>query len=134
EFNADPERHFILKEATALTADAAYAEIGRAFAKARSQSLLLFVHGYNTSFEEAAMRTAQLAYDLNFGGVPLFFSWPSAASLTGYWRDEDTVELSETAFDRALDDLSRLPAKSVYVVAHSMGSRLVSRVLRSRID
>ena len=79
--------------------------------EAKSKSLLVFVHGYNMSFAETAMRTAQLAYDLNFPGIPFFFSWPSAGQLTGYLRDAETAQLSEDAFDQVLDDLSRLPVE-----------------------
>jgi esterase/lipase superfamily enzyme len=35
------------------------------------------VHGYNVSFDDAALRTAQLAYDLTFDCPAAFFSWPS---------------------------------------------------------
>ena len=134
EFRADPKRHFILKEAVALGADDARAEMTKRLEEAKSKSLLLFVHGYNMSFAETAMRTAQLAYDLNFPGIPFFFSWPSAGQYTGYLRDAETAQLSEGAFDQVLDDLSRLPVDDVYIIAHSMGSRVVSQVLRSRVD
>jgi esterase/lipase superfamily enzyme len=134
EFRADPRRHFILKDAVPLGADDARAEMTRRLREGKSKSLLLFVHGYNMSFAETAMRTAQLAYDLNFRGIPFFFSWPSAGQYTGYLRDSETAQLSEDAFDQVLDDLSLLPVDDVYIVAHSMGSRVVSQVLKSRVD
>jgi esterase/lipase superfamily enzyme len=134
EFRADPKRHFILKDVVPLGADDARAEMTKRLQEAKSKSLLLFVHGYNMSFAETAMRTAQLAYDLNFPGIPFFFSWPSAGQYTGYLRDAETAQLSEGAFDQVLDDLSRLPVDDVYIIAHSMGSRVVSQVLKSRVD
>jgi esterase/lipase superfamily enzyme len=134
EFRADPKRHFILKDAVSLDADDARAEMTKRLQGAKSKSLLVFVHGYNMSFAETAMRTAQLAYDLNFPGIPFFFSWPSAAQYTSYLRDAETAQLSEGAFDQVLDDLSRLPVDDVYIIAHSMGSRVVSQVLKSRVD
>jgi esterase/lipase superfamily enzyme len=134
ELRADPTRHFILKDAVALDADEARVEMTKRLREAKSKSLLVFVHGYNMSFAETAMRTAQLAYDLKFPGIPFFFSWPSAGQYTGYLRDAETAQLSEDAFDQVLDDLSRLPVNDVYIIAHSMGSRVVSQVLRSRVD
>jgi esterase/lipase superfamily enzyme len=134
ELSADPKRHFILKSATPLTLDATRAEMAKKLEGSASKALLIFVHGYNVSFAETAMRTAQLAYDLNFPGLPFFFSWPSAAQYTGYLRDAETAQLSEAAFDQLLDDLATLPVNDVYVIAHSMGSRIVSQALRSRID
>ena len=34
--------------------------------EAKVLDVLVFVHGYNVGFEDAARRAAQLAYDLNF--------------------------------------------------------------------
>jgi len=56
---------------------------------ARKPGVLLFVHGYNVSFEDAARRTGQLAYDLGFEGPTVFFSWPSRGSVTAYTRRAD---------------------------------------------
>jgi esterase/lipase superfamily enzyme len=134
EVRADPTRHFILKDAVALDASDARAEMTQRLREGKSKSLLVFVHGYNMSFAETAMRTAQLAYDLNFPGIPFFFSWPSAGLYTAYLRDSETAQLSEDAFDQVLDDLSRLPVDDIYIIAHSMGSRVVSQVLKSRVD
>jgi esterase/lipase superfamily enzyme len=134
EFQPDPTRHFILKSVSPLGLDAARAEMAQRLEGSGTKAILVFVHGYNTGFQEAAMRTAQLAYDLRFQGVPLFFSWPSAAKLVSYLKDAETAELSEGAFDRLLDDLAELPATDIYVIAHSMGSRIVSKVLKSRVE
>ena len=38
---------------------------------------LIFVHGFNVSFDNALFRAAQIAYDLNFDGPVFLFSWPS---------------------------------------------------------
>ena len=38
---------------------------------------LIFVHGFNVSFDNALFRAAQIAYDLNFDGPGVSFSWPS---------------------------------------------------------
>ena len=55
------------------------------------------------------MRTAQLAHDLRFPGLPFFFSWPSAHQLLSYWQDEETAQLSEGLFGKLLDELSSFP-------------------------
>jgi esterase/lipase superfamily enzyme len=134
QLRPDPKRHFTLKSAVPLTIDEVRSEMAQRLAGLPSKAILVFVHGYNMSFAETAMRTAQLAYDLEFPGLPFFFSWPSVAQVTGYLRDTETAQLSEEAFDQMLDDLARLPAGEIYVIAHSMGSRLVSQALRSRVD
>jgi esterase/lipase superfamily enzyme len=134
QLQPDPTRHFTLKSVDPLTLDEARAEMVARLADTSSKALLVYVHGYNMSFAEAAMRTAQLAHDLDFPGLPFFFSWPSLGQVTGYLRDTESAQLSEDAFDQVLDDLSRLRAAEIYIIAHSMGSRLVSQALRSRVD
>lgn len=96
----------------------------------RDGSTLIFVHGYNVSFEAAAKRTAQMAYDLNFTGVPLFFSWPSNGKVLSYQADESSIEWSEPAlYDFLQEHLSNENVKSTYLIAHSMGNRAVLEAL-----
>jgi esterase/lipase superfamily enzyme len=134
ERQPDPSRHFVLKSVVPLDTDAARREMAEKLQASSRNSLLVFVHGYYTGFREAAMRTAQLAHDLKFPGVPFFFSWPSAAQLLGYLQDAEAAQLSEAAFEQLLDELSQLPVSDIYVVAHSMGSRIVGQALKTRTD
>jgi esterase/lipase superfamily enzyme len=130
----DPNRHFTLKKVENLGLDKMRAEMARRLQASGSKALLVFVHGYNMKFEDAAMRTAQLAHDLKFPGMPFFFSWPSAGQYLRYAQDEQSAEWSQRYFDRVLDELAQLPATEIYLIAHSMGTRLVSRVLQSRVE
>ena len=41
------------------------------------QAAFIYVHGYYNSFDSAALRTAQMAVDLDVGAIPVFYSWPS---------------------------------------------------------
>lgn len=88
--------------------------------------VLLFVHGYNVSFVDAARRAAQLAYDLAFPGPTVFLSWPSDASVIRYLRDGRDAENSWPAASTVLADVTGvLPNGPVYVIAHSMGNRVM---------
>jgi len=92
---------------------------------------LVFIHGFNVGFEEAALRTAQIASDLKVPGVSAFYSWPSKGSVLGYSADEASIEASEA---QITDFLSRFAADSgaerVDVLAHSMGNRGLLRSLQ----
>ena len=77
--------------------DDARTQMWKALQTSQAKALLVYVHGYNMSFDETATRAAQLAYDLDFPGLPFFFSWPSAGKLLGYLRDADSARLSERA-------------------------------------
>ena len=58
--------------------------------RAARDDAFLFIHGYNVTFEGAARRTAQMAYDLGFNGAAVFYSWPSQGTPTAYTIDEQT--------------------------------------------
>jgi esterase/lipase superfamily enzyme len=131
----DPKKHFTLKSATHLELDQARAEMADKIKSSKSKSMLVFVHGYNSGFADAAMRTAQIAYDLKFPGMPFFYSWPSAARVRAYLPDEEAARLSESIFEALIDDLTTsLPVTDIYIVAHSMGTRVVSHALQHRVE
>ena len=65
---------------------------------ARGQKVLIFVHGYRVSFAEAARTIAQMCFDLNFGGVPFLYSWPSKGNFLGYARDEANAAWTREKF------------------------------------
>jgi esterase/lipase superfamily enzyme len=132
ETNVDPSKHFVLKSVAPLETSAARAEMSAKLANLPKKALLVFVHGYNTSFADSALRTAQMAHDIDFTGLPFFYSWPSAGKAFSYWQDEEAALSSEEAFERLVFELSELPASDIYIVAHSMGNRIASRAL-SRI-
>lgn len=95
---------------------------------------LIFVHGYNVSFEDCVRRTAQFAVDLEFPGIAIAYSWPSAGKLTGYAKDANTSEASMFALADFISLVrSRLGLRQVHVIAHSMGSRLVARALNQNV-
>jgi esterase/lipase superfamily enzyme len=134
ERESDPNKHFVLKAVTPLATDAARREMTDKLRALDAKALLIFVHGFNTSFRDAALRTAQLAHDLKFQGLPFFFSWPSASLIRAYWQDEEAARFSESVFERLLDELSQLPANDIYIIAHSMGNRVVGHALQARVE
>jgi esterase/lipase superfamily enzyme len=96
------------------------------------RAALIYIHGYNTSFEAAALRSAQLGFDLNVDGITGFYSWPSAAKAQKYARDADNVAASEPPFAEFLDTLvSKTGINRLNFIVHSMGNRLVAEALQS---
>ena len=94
---------------------------------------MLFIHGFNATFEEAAIRTAQMAVDLKIPGVAGFFSWPSMGKLSAldYTADEASIAASEEHITGFLMDFAlRTDAERVDVIAHSMGSRGLLRAMQ----
>ena len=133
ELPADPSKHFIIKSVRPLPRNATLADMRIQLQRMPRKAVLLFVHGFNVPFEDAALRTAQMSHDLGFPGVSAFFSWPSLGRPAGYLRDEEMAVLSTGAFNSTLDALREIGATEVYVVAHSMGNRVVSSGINERI-
>ncbi|MGE3065551.1 MAG: alpha/beta hydrolase [Hyphomicrobiaceae bacterium] len=124
----DPRRHITLRELDVLKPDAFRTAVGAQGKAATSfkDHALVFVHGFNTSFEDALYRDAQITYDLGFDGPTFLFSWPSRGDPLQYLYDRDSVDYSIGPFLTFLDLVSRSSkAKHVHVIAHSMGARLV---------
>jgi esterase/lipase superfamily enzyme len=94
------------------------------------RSVLVYLHGYNTSFEEAALRAAQIGFDLKAPGATAFYSWPSSAQVKGYAADIARVEASETQIADFLTAVAKSAAvEKVHVIAHSMGNRGFGRAI-----
>lgn len=125
EFRENPDKHMIVTDVAVLGKDDWVKDAGHAQSEG-----MLFIHGFNVSFEEALLRTAQLTYDLKFAGVPLCYSWASAAKVVDYLRDSQTVEWSVEHLRRFLEVVaSELGLSTIHVIAHSMGNRALTRVL-----
>jgi len=91
---------------------------------------VVFLHGYNVSFEQAALRAAQLGYDLGISGIMAFYSWPSKGTLKAYPADEATIEASEGFItDFLIGMATRSGAAKVHIIAHSMGNRGLLRAI-----
>ena len=95
------------------------------------------MHGFANTFEDAVRRGAQLAYDLPFGGAMLVYSWPSRGETNpvAYFRDDKTINGSQAPLREFLETvLNRTGATNVHLLAHSMGTLLVSRTLKEMAD
>jgi len=122
----DPERHVVLDRVTSLARDQFLDTLRRA-SETGGRKALVFVHGYNNTFEDAARRTAQITHDAEFDGVALFYSWPSKAALLEYPRDETNVDRAQIYLQAFMRDLALNGSfDSVYLIAHSMGNRALT--------
>lgn len=137
----DPARHFTIPDGGILlfssTADFVKAMKGTvARAGEFKDHAIVFVHGYNVSFDDALYRASQITYDLGTNDVPFgsmfVYSWPSAGDPSAYGYDEDSARYSVTnllEFIRIVAHQSN--AKRVHVIAHSMGSFALLEALQS---
>ncbi len=131
---AEDDRLRLDWSALRLLADEAFwADLSRALAErdAGQRMGLVVIHGYNVSFESAALRAAQIGFDLQVPGATAFFSWPSRGRFAGYTADEATIQASEKHIAQFLLEFTRRSgADEVHVIAHSMGNRGLLRAMQ----
>ncbi len=85
---------------------------------------VVFIHGFNVPFEEAAKRTAQMAFDFGFKGAPILFSWPSDGKFYAYLADREDIQWSTQHIEQFLNELAEtLLPRRIHLVAHSMGNQ-----------
>ncbi|MEA3274816.1 MAG: alpha/beta fold hydrolase [Pseudomonadota bacterium] len=128
EWSPDERKHITVNEVTPLGQENFAELLERALDLSPGRKLLVFVHGYNVEFAEATRLLAQFATDLKFQGPALLFSWPSQGGVTGYAVDETNVVWAHPHLVQVLDEvLDETSAEQIYLVAHSIGSRAVTR-------
>ena len=128
QWSPDEHKHIKVRDVLRLTRDDFFRRLTRAVAESPGGKIMIFVHGYNMDFTQASRDVAQFANDLKFSGPVLLFSWPSQASLTGYTVDETNAEWAQADFVQLLNELlETVAAQNVYLVAHSMGNRILGR-------
>jgi esterase/lipase superfamily enzyme len=99
--------------------------------RSRQQDLLVFVHGFNVSFDAAVIRTAQIGLDMPFNGALVAYCWPSQGGVFNYDDDEQINKASVAPFTEFLTTLrAGVPAETrINIVVHSMGNRIVMESL-----
>jgi esterase/lipase superfamily enzyme len=125
-----PDRHFEVRSIVTLGDRATFDSLRRLLNVAGRREALVFIHGFNVSFYDAALRAAQLTYDLAFEGAPILYSWPSAGSVFRYSSDREAAEWSADHLRLFLDSLTAIAGvRRVHIVAHSMGNRVLTLAL-----
>ena len=96
-----------------------------------SKDALIFIHGYNVSFQEAVRRTAQLVHDLSFKGAALSYSWPSYSTVKNYMYDEDSVMWTVPHLKQfILKVINDASLEKLHIIAHSMGNRALTNAIK----
>ncbi|HEV7401490.1 MAG TPA: alpha/beta fold hydrolase [Chthoniobacteraceae bacterium] len=103
------------------------------------RQVLVFIHGFNNTFDESIRKAAQLAGDLELldcdgrsRGVAIAYSWPAQGAILSYLADEENAEWTQqrlVPFLQALSGVCQQEHAELHLVAHSMGSRVLVRSL-----
>ena len=99
-------------------------------APAKPTELFIYIHGHNTPFKEAALRTAQLAVDLDMENGAVFFAWPTGGNALAYRTSERYSRQSREPLRRFLETvINQSEADQIHLIAHSMGNRVLLNAL-----
>ncbi len=127
----DPARNFVVTSATVEDRAGAQKTLDAILPDAKPRQALLFVHGYNNSFDVALFRFAQIAHDSAAPAAPVLFTWPSRGRLLAYNYDRESVTFSRDALEQTIQMLVKdRKVGEINLMAHSMGSWLMMETLR----
>lgn len=132
-FRADSAHHIIVDRVAesdrAHLFDGLRTEAGTATPK----PIVVYVHGFKTSFDLAMRTAAQIKWDLLPVDVAMIaYTWPSRNSISvqSYFDDGEESRRAVASFVDFVTELSRRSGGApVDVIAHSMGNRIVSAAL-----
>jgi len=103
--------------------------------QAEGRDVLVYVHGFNETFDSATTSYAKLVSGIGFTGAPVLFTWPSRASLLDYGTDRESAMWSRDALEDMLTSLAADPRVGrIHILAHSMGGLVTLEALRSIAD
>lgn len=129
--SADPREPWERHESARYDAKTWQTMLDRSLARGNNAGrVLVYVHGYNNSYENALERGFKLSR-LYWDGVPVVvFSWPSRNRVQSYSYDESSIGWAQDRLDALLEDLAER-SSDITLVAHSMGNRAaIQAVLR----
>jgi esterase/lipase superfamily enzyme len=92
--------------------------------------VLLFVHGYNTTFAEAAATLACMHHHQGRHGAAVLFSWPAGTKALRYLYEQDLARVSTNALARLISLLSGAgKVDRIDIVVNSTGGSMLMRAL-----
>ena len=110
--------------------------MGELVGASRPEDVLVFVHGYRTSFVDACVGFGEFVYELRklgFAGSTVLFSWPSVGGINAILaEDRQAAEASGPTLAGFLQELADAPLpggakrRRIHVLGHSMGTRVIT--------
>ncbi|MER8824611.1 alpha/beta hydrolase [Mesorhizobium sp. M0991] len=128
--NSNPAKDFTATGVTFYEGAPQFAKAVGADIAMRGDRALVFVHGFNNGFDDGIYRLTQIAHDTKYPGTPVLFSWASSGKTTGYIYDKESANAARDDLEATLRMLAKSRAKSIDIIAHSMGTWVTMEALR----
>ena len=106
-------------------------EFTRLLQRVKRKEIFLFVHGFNTTFEQGITDWTQIWHYLGRQGVPLIYCWPAAAGgMKGYFVDAESGDSSVAHLKKIIKNLGALPnVDKINIISHSRGTDIACKAL-----
>jgi esterase/lipase superfamily enzyme len=129
----NPARDFVTLSAENIDSKTALLRFGQRISRPDIRGrAIVFVHGYNSRFEDAVFRFAQIMHDSKAPGLPILFTWPSRGQLLAYAYDRESANYSRDGLENGLRTLAADPrVTEISILAHSMGNWVTMEALRT---
>ena len=109
-------------------------EVARRLDAAPRKEVVLFVHGYANTFQDAAFTMGELCHFLGREFVCVAFTWPAGGSrglFMGYNVDRESGEFAVSHLKQAIRLIADTPGvEKVHLLAHSRGTDVMVTALR----
>lgn len=108
-------------------------EIRRRLATARRKEVVVFIHGYNNSFDDAARTMGNLCHYLGHDFVCVVLTWPAGGKgiFMGYNVDRELSEFAVADMKKAIRAISQTEGvRAVHFIAHSRGTGVLTSAIQ----
>ena len=105
--------------------------VNKKLAISKKKDIYIYVHGYNTVFEDPLLVASELWHYMAYDGVFIAYSWPATPRGLAYLADLDTAKLASRNLRIFLEYLSeKTTADNIHLIGYSMGTRVVTYALQ----
>ncbi|MEZ4872108.1 MAG: alpha/beta hydrolase [Bdellovibrionales bacterium] len=131
EVRSDPEKHVTIHNVKTMNENRFFSELQNSVnAGLSTREALIYIHGFNVTFNDSIMNAAVLGHDMRFKGSVISFSWPSDGELSQYVSDRTDSERTVPLLAEFLKKVKNSGLyDSINIIAHSMGNDLLSRTI-----
>jgi esterase/lipase superfamily enzyme len=139
-----PLYNFSVVDIQIVDSTEAFRDMIHRFYPDNNDKALLYIHGLDNTFGDAAETSVQLATDLRFGGPPLFLSWPSDVARLARTLPYTTIlpnqygQVKAVSIDTrsyavlAIDELTNGVNRPFDLIARSMGTDIATNAIALR--
>ncbi len=106
-------------------------ELAARLAQTPRKDVFIFVHGFNNTFDDGMVTTAELWHFLGREGVPICYTWPAGMGVFSYIYTLASTDFTIYHFKQTLRLIASCPeVEKVHIIAHSRGTEVTTDTVR----